>query len=257
MRKYLMRLEDGTEYKVNHIGGNHNADGVTFGGVMSSYRQPFDNLDEVNMENGICDIRHCIIGDIKEAYTFLKKDIVATNPRDLYEYAECVQNAILNYFGNYSNISNRLSYFPTDDEIKDGKEMGKVSDLAHKNAAKCVERAMVAHNLLFEIGLDTTFKSSGVIVNGKEDAHSYNLIKYADKYYLFDATIPTLRNGKTSPIICEIPKEVYEKITSPYSNIGESILVTHYNPLQQEDYEIVYDAGRDELYEVKEHSKTR
>ena len=119
----------------------------------------------------------------------------------------------------------------------------------------CIERAMLSQNLLKEIGIDTTFKISGIKKNGEDEAHAFNLITHDNKYYIFDATIPTLRNNVISPLICEIPEDIYKKIISPSSSIGASIHVTHYNPLQDKDYDIIYDAGRSDVYEEPSYTK--
>ena len=249
MRKYPIVSSNGEIYNVNHIGANHTAVGSTIGGNASSYGKAFDSLDEVCLESGMGDIRHCVIGDIKEAYIILREEIRAKQPRSILDYALCVQNTILKYFGDYSSVKKRLSFFPSDEDIEyDGKEMGKVSDLAHKNAAMCVERAMLAQNLLIEIGIKSIYKISGVIVNGKPDAHAYNLVSHDGKYYIFDATIPTINMDKISPIICEISKEVFDKLSKPNCDIGVSVSIEHFNPLQNKDYSITYDAGRDESY---------
>lgn len=250
MRKYDLKVGDET-FKVYHIGVNHSAVGTFQGGMISSYKEILDNEDEITVESGIGDIRHCIIGDIKEAYEILKDVLISQKPQSFIEHMECVQETILKCFGDYSNIADRLSYFPDDEEIDNyGMEMGKVSDLFHKNAAMCVERAMLSHNLLKSIGIDSTFKMSGFMNNGNPDAHAYNLIAHDGKYYIFDATIPTLRDDIISPIICEIPKDIYDKISNPTSSIGISVHVSHYNPLQKKDYDVTYDAGRNEVYEA-------
>ena len=252
MRKYPVKSNDGNIYYASHIGVNY-TNGWHSGGIASSYSEKFDNLDEVNIENGIGDIRHCTIGDIKEAYEILKNVIKEERPKTFMEYAYCIQQTVLKYFGDYSNIGERLSFFPDDEEVYYYKrECGRVSDIAHKNAAMCVERAMLAQNLLKELGFDSTFKLSAFKNNGKDDAHAYNIVRADDKNYLFDVTIPTTRDDRISPVICEIPDEVYEKITNPSSYIGESVHVVHYNPLQDKEYDVIYDAGRKDVYEVQE-----
>ena len=257
MKEYTIN-DNGKEYKMYYIGANHNAEGIIMSGVISSYHEPFDNLDVVNVENGFGGIRHGIIGDIKEAYAYLKDELVSKTPRDLYEYSECVQSVVLKYFGDFTNIYNHLAYYPLDEEINlSNKEIGKVSNLKNKSAAKSVERAMLSQNLLCEIGFDTTFKISGAIVNGKETIHAFNLIRHDGKYYIFDSTMPTMCDGITSPIICEIPRIVYEKMISPFNNIGYSVDISHYCPLQEAECEITYDAGRKELYKASEYTKKK
>lgn len=257
MGKYPIKLEDGSVFNVSHIGVNHTSLNSMIGGLASSYDGSFTDEDEVNIESEIGDYRYCVIGDVKEAYQMFKEILLKEKPQTIFEYAECIQKVILNYFGDYSNTQNRLTFFPDEDSIEYfGLEVGKVSSLAHQNAAMCIERAMLSQNLLKIINVKSFFKASGIIINGKMDAHAYNLIEFDGKYYLFDATIPTLRNDKISPIIGEIPKEVFDQISKPNSDIGISINVNHYNPLQKKDYAITYDAGRKETYSL-EDTKTK
>ncbi len=248
MKKYPL-LNNGNTFYASYIGVNHTAINTVISNHASSYDKEFDNSDYVCIESGIGEIRHCTIGDISEAYKILKNEIVTKNPQNLEEYCVCVEETVLKYFGDFTNVKDRLSYFPSEEDIElFGIKMGCISDIAHKNAAMCIERAMLSHNLLLEIGIKSIFKASGVILNGKPDAHAYNLINHDGKYYLFDATIPTVRNDQISPLICEIPKEVFDKISRPESEYGISIPVSHYNPLQSRDYEITYDAKRSETY---------
>lgn len=244
MKKYKIESTEGIFY-ASEIGVNHTADNFHFGGIASSYDGVFDNDDLVLIESGF-DMRYCKIGDIKETFEMLKRKLQDKKPDDFFQCMSCVFAVVFDYFGDYTNIKDRLNYFPESEDV-DEKDYGKVSDLAHKNVAKCVERAMLSQNLLKTLGYNSIFKISGVVINGKNDAHAYNLIQNEDKYYIFDATIPTKDESMISPIICEISKDAFDKIKSPCIDIGISIHVVHYNPLQDKNYDIVYDAGRKEL----------
>ncbi len=248
--KYIMYNKDGKECKASSIGANHSANGMRMGGYISSYSEMIDNQDVINIENGIGDIRIAKLGDISEAYEILKKIVDEKKPQDFFEYCECVQETVNNYFGDYSNVSSRLDYYPSEDEIENIQDRGSISDLAHKNAATCVERAVLSHNLLKLNGFDSTLKYSGMVCNErKNEVHAYNLVKNGDKCYIFDSTQPTLRGDVVSPIICEIPKEVYNEIKKPIDG-GYSVIVSHYNPLMNKDYNVIYDAGRPNIYQV-------
>ena len=249
MREYQVKVNDGSIFKAAHIGLNHCANGKTYDGVISSYNRFFDDSDVVNMVDVKGDIRHGIIGDITEAYKILREEISSREPRHPMEYIKCIEKTIMLYFGYQSNSVKRLDHFPSDNNKK-GKPIGKVSDLAHKNIAMSIERAMVAQNLLVDSSVETYFKISGVIINGKEDVHAYNIIKIDGKYYIFDATIPNISNYELNPIVCEIPEEVYLKMISPLSNIGYSVQVSHINPVNNQEYNIIYDAGREDIYQV-------
>ena len=249
MRKYPIVDNEGQVILASCIGVNHLADGTVIEGVASSYNRDFDSKDLVNIESESPDIRHGVIGNIKEAYAYLREEISSKEPHDLFEYTECIERVVCRYFGNYYYAKKRLSYFPTDEEVKNGKKRGKVSDLMQKNVALCTERAMLSQNLLFSLGFNSIFKASGAIMNNKMKPHAYNLISHDGKYYIFDATIPTLFNNKISPIICEIQKEVYDEMAKPNSNNGYSVCVSHIDPLTNIYWDITYDAGRELVYE--------
>lgn len=229
-----------------YIGVNHTADGIILGGVESSFNGIFKN-EEVLIEGGF-DYIPCVIGDIKDAYNILERQIKEKSPQDFESLCSIILDTNQEYFGDYNHISERMDNYKDLDEIETKEDIGKVSDLKGKNAAMCVERAMLSQNLLKSVGINSVYKCSGIKKDKKSEIHSYNLVEHNDKYYIFDATIPTLNNGVMSPLITEIPKEVFEKMISPSYRIGYSIEVTHYNPLRNVDVEITYDAGRKDTY---------
>ena len=241
---------------MKYIGTNHLAIGATISRIQSSFDGEFSN-QQVLIEDGIGARIPCVIGDIKEAYEMLKsklnKDVIG-----IEEICEKVFEVVWEYFGDYSKISERLSYYNDLDEIESDKDIGRVSNLRGKNSAMCVERAMLAQNLLRSLGINSAYKQSQIIKDGKVDAHAYNVIANDGKYFVFDATIPTLKNGKISPLVGEIPQDAYEQIVSPDAWIGCSIEVNHYNPLRDTDVNIVYDAGRKYKYTCEEEiNKTK
>ena len=81
-----------------------------------------------------------------------------------------------------------MNNYPDTDFIEDGIPIGKVSDLKGKNAAMCVERAMVAQNLLKLLGINSYYKSSGIIKNKvpRIVSSSLSLAKYC--YYTSQLT---------------------------------------------------------------------
>ncbi len=242
--KYLYVGVDGRPWRYKRIGIAHRANGTDYGGTISSYQEKFENDDIVlvgdgGLLQGIITIK---MGNIIEAYRILKDVIDTRHPKTFIEKCECVMETVNRFFGNYSNVDNRVEL------IEKGKT---VQSMAHKNAALCVERSMLAHQLLKVWSINSTFKISGFINNdGKEDVHAYNLVEDNGKYYIFDSTQPTLRNGIISPIVAEIPKDVYDEMIKPrYS--GVSVRVSHYNPMVSKDYDVVYDAGWEKTYDAR------
>ena len=260
MRKYQVKLEDGTMANMSYIGLNYTIDGNALDDIISSYNRNFDNNDVIIVTDGKTTPRYATLGDINKAYGLLRTEVASRLPRDTESYLSCVQRAIELYFGPYAkNKKKRLSHYPTDEEIKnEGKEIGKISDLGGKtpplNLAVSLERAVVAQNLLMSCSIDVNsiFKISATTINGKDRVHAYNLVHETleDKYYICDFAIPTLREGEISPIVCEIPKEVYEQMISPLPLVGYSVEVDYNNPVNKKDYLITYDAGRNKIYKV-------
>lgn len=241
---------------MKYIGTNHLAIGATISRIQSSFDGEFSN-QQVLIEDGIGARIPCVIGDIKEAYEMLKsklnKDVIG-----IEEICEKVFEVVWEYFGDYSKISERLSYYNDLDEIESDKDIGRVSNLRGKNSAMCVERAMLSQNLLKSLGIESYYKQSQIIKNGDIDTHAYNIISHNNKYYIFDSAIPTLKNGKVNPLVAEIPREAYEQIISSDPWVGCSIEVNHYNPLRDTDVNIVYDAGRKYKYTCEEEiNKTK
>ena len=249
----IVDKETGRVYRVKYVGIHHNGENSFAGGFTSSFREKFETDDRVNVESGFSDIRMATIGDITEAYEILKTVINERKPQTFMEKCECVMETVTRYFGDFSNVDQRVSYLPAMDEHK--KE-GTVADFAHKNAAACVERAMLSQNLLKLLGIDSTFKSAAFINNlgknaGIVQGHAFNVIANDGKYYIFDSTQPTLRNGIISPIVAEIPKEVYESIIEQRARTGISVRVTHYNPFFNTDFDVIYDACWDKTYDAR------
>lgn len=230
-----------------YIGANH-IHGTWLGGIESSFDGVFQD-EQVLIGSGL-DYTPCIIGDISDIYVMFGKNIAERQPHTFEDYAICMMKTIQEYFGDYSNIDERMNNYPDTDYIEDGIPIGKVSNLKGMNAAMCVERAMVAQNLLRLLGIKSFYKCSGILKNDKKEVHSYNLVEFDGKYYVFDATMPTLKDEEISPLVAEIPQEVFEELIKSRTREGMSIEVSHYNPLRSEDINVVYDAGRKRNYDA-------
>lgn len=231
------------------IGCNHSAQGWYYGGIDSSFGGTFKD-EEVLIETGVGDIVHCLMGDITDAYEMLKDEVEKLPSNDFRSVSNAILRVVCNYFGDYSNVSHRMDFYTPDDIVESDADIGRVADLKGKNAAMCVERSMLSQNLLQSLGFESYYKATGVINNGKSDVHAFNLVKDKDKYYLFDATIPAEYDGEMTPIITELPEDIYNTLKSPLSKDGYSVVVSHYNPLRDLDVEIIYDAGRENVLDT-------
>jgi len=233
------------DYMTRYIGANY-VHGAYYGGVDSTFSGVF-NDEQVLIGSGL-DFIPCVIGDISDIYFLFGGNVAERQPQSFEDYCVCIMKTIQDYFGDYSNVDERMDNYPDLDYIADGQPIGKVSNLCGKNSAMCVERAMVAQNLLKLLGINSHYKCSGIVKNDKKEVHSYNLIEHQGKYYIFDATMPTLINEEISPLVAEVPKEVYDELVQIRTSDGISAEVSHYNPLRSEDITVVYDAGRKRSY---------
>lgn len=220
------------------------------GGVDSSYSGIF-NKEEVLIESGIGDYIPCMIGDISDAYELLKNKLTENNATNFSDICTCIYDTVNTYFGGFNNIKTRMSYYKDLDEIESEEDIGKVSSLKGKGAAMCVERAMLSQNLLQSLGFKSFYKTSAIKNNNKPEIHAYNLLEHNNEYYIFDTSLPNYIDGKINPLIASIPKKVYESISSPKQREGCSVSVSHYNPIRNKDIEIIYDAGRNDIYYVE------
>lgn len=236
----------------NKIGANF-THGFIRGGYLSSFNGFFDN-ESIGIEMGIGDIVNAKIGDIKEAYLLLKSKIYNIDNSNIYELSQIVLETVDEFFGGFDNIESRMNYYYSEDFQE--SENNKISDLKGTGAAMCVERAALSQNLLKSLGINSFFKTSGIIKNNNKEVHSYNLIEFNDRYYIFDSTMPNLINNQINPLIAEIDKETFTLLSSPLSDIGISTTVSHYNPYRDIDVTITYDSGREKHVEVNSLEET-
>lgn len=234
--------------------GINKVDNFNIGGrVDSSYDGIFDNNVQVIINNNIFgDIQRARIGDMDELYKILKEDMKKSDGT-FHSIMNIVYKIVTNYFGTFENAFKRSSNYKTDDERENDTEIGMVSNLKGQNAGICVERAMVSQNLLKSLGIESYYKASTIINNGKMEGHAYNIIKYDDKYYIYDATMPRLMDEEITPIITEIPKEVFDSIIKPFDEpLQDTIIpvqVDYYNPIKREQKCIVYNSSsKNDIY---------
>lgn len=240
---------------MNIIGCNKATDIIIGGKIDSSFSSKFDN-EFVQLATGF-DIVNVQIGNVTDAYKILLDKIKESNPKNEKEICNIIFATVWDYFGDYSQISQRMDYYADESEYQQG-EGNYVSNLKGKNAAMCVERAMLSQNLLNLMGIKSFYKTSGIINNGIKEIHAYNLACVDGEYYIFDSTMPCLRNNQVDPLICQIPKEVFDKISSKDRYIGYAVAVEYYNPLREQFKNIIYDSGHmQNVYYAVNKNKTK
>lgn len=230
----------------NIIGANF-INGILCGGYLSSFNG-FFNEELIGIEMGLGDIVNTQIGDIKDAYELLKSKINSVDVTDVFELSRVVLETVNDYFNGFDNIDTRMNYYYSED-FEESK-YNRISNLKGTGAAMCVERSALAQNLLKSLGINSFFKTSGIIRNKSQEVHSYNLIEFNNKYYIFDSSIPNLINEQINPLIAEIDKETFNLLSSPISDMGISTTVSHYNPYRDIDVTITYDSGRERQIEA-------
>lgn len=226
--------------KKNVIGANF-TNGTIHGGYLSSFNGSFTD-ELIGIETGLGDIVNARIGDIKDAYELLKLKISDIDSNDIFELSRVVLETVNEYFNGFSNIDSRMNYYHTLDY--DESENNKISNLKGAGAAMCVERSALSQNLLKSLGINSFFKTSGILKNGNREVHSYNLIEFNNRYYIFDSSMPNLIDDKINPLVAEIDKDTFTLLSSPLSDFGISTTVSHYNPYKDINITITYDSGR-------------
>jgi len=234
-----------SKMKKKIIGANF-THGVIHGGYLSSFNGSFSD-ESIGIESGIGDIVNAKIGNIKDAYELLKLKISSID-NNIYLLSAAVLETVDEFFGGFANIDSRMNYYYPEDF--DESKNNAISNLKGAGAAMCVERAALSQNLLTSIGINSFFKTSGIIKNENKEVHSYNLLEYQGKYYIFDSSMPNLINDQVNPLIAEINKESFDLLSSPISDLGISVTVSHYNPYRDYDVTVTYDSNREKHIEV-------
>lgn len=242
-----LKTEYRNEFSRLPIGFNHLTSGMVVGGKLSSFGEAFSN-ESIGIQSGIGDIVNTKIGDIDEAYDLLGTKMENVDSKNLLGVSQAVLETVDEYFGGFQNTDNRMNYYS--ETTHSGSANNKISNLKGAGAAMCAERAALSQNLLKSLGINSFYKSSGIIKNGNDEIHSYNLIEFDDKYYIFDAAIPNQIDGQANPLIAEIDKETFDSMTYPLADFGVSATVTHYNPYRGENVCVTYDSGREDQVEA-------
>ena len=149
----------------------------------------------------------------------------------------------LTNFGSSSNIfrlmheqNGKLTYFGNNP--KDN----------YKQAIECIDKHLEKQKPII-VGVNHTIGR-----NIKEGTTDHFVVIYGrefdGKHYIFDATMPTLKDEEVSPLVAEIPEEVFLESVKSRTREGMSVEVSHYNPLRSEDINVVYDAGRKIKYDA-------
>lgn len=226
----------------------------TFGGVFKN--------EVALLESGLIDFRYVQLGDVKDAYNILESKLSGLNNIKFEDYMRCIAETVQEYYGDYSNVSSRLENYPDEDEVEMfSKERGKASDLQGKNAAMCVERAMLSQNLLKYIseklpGLESYFKETGIEIQREEDkpkreVHAFNLVSYNEKYYIFDSTIPKGMKENLQPLVAELPEHVFTSLVeSP--RVGYAVEIEHVSALTGKKMHYILDYRAESKYKANE-----
>lgn len=231
----------------------------TFGGIFKN--------EVALLESGILDFRFVQLGDVKDAYDILENKLSHQKNNSFEDLMKYVAETVQEYYGDYSNLSSRLENYPDEENVElFSMERGKASDLQGKNAAACVERAMLSQNLLKYIseklpGLESYFKETGIIVQRdgsepKKEEHAFNLVSYNGTYYIFDSTIPKGTKDSLQPIVAEIPEHVFTSLVeSPRE--GYSVELEHISALTGKKMHYILDYRAKSKYKTNDSRLAR
>lgn len=231
----------------------------TFGGVFKN--------EVALLESGIMNYRYIQLGDVKDAYDILENKLSNLKNIEFEDVMRFIAETVQEYFGDYSNLSSRLENYPDEDDVRlFSMERGKASNLKGKNAAACVERAMLSQNLLKYIseklpGLESYFKETGIEIQRDEDkpkqeAHAFNLVSYNGKYYIFDSTIPKGTKDNLQPIVAELPEHVFTSLVES-SRIGYAVELEHISALTGKKMHYILDYYAESKYKTNDSKLAR
>ena len=233
-RYYIYETSMGRRAKYPSLGISGTSKIITF---------PLEIDDLITIGDGEEGALTLVVDECEEALELLSTILKEKNPQTFEEKCECVMEAINGFFGDIRDGSLRYDYY-----LDNGCE-SKLSSFAHKNMAACAERAVLSHILLGIMGIKSTIKISSFLdKDGKRVQHVYNLVEDDGRYFIFDATQPTLNGEKISPLVAEISEESYKDMHDPKNIIG--LHVSHFNPMAGRDYDVVYNYCASEIREA-------
>ena len=231
----------------------------TFGGIFKN--------EVALLESGIMDYRYVQLGDVKDAYDILENKLSNSKNNSFQDLMKYIAETVQEYFGDYSNVNSRLENYPDEEDVERfSMERGKASDLQGKNAAACVERAMLSQNLLKYIseklpGLESYFKETGIEIQREEnkpkrEVHAFNLVSYNGNYYIFDSTIPKGTKDSLQPIVAEIPEHVFTSLVeSPRE--GYAVELEHISALTGKKMHYILDYRAKSKYKTNDSRLVR
>lgn len=256
--------KDATQYKNDYGDGSfsistltlgaNKMNGWSMGGYLSSDREFISDNIRINVMSGLgSDIVDTTMGDCTEAYEMLIRRLQKLDKANFEDVMREVYLTTSDYFGGVENvdIDERKGYY---EELGDKEATGVISELKGKTLAACTERAALSQNLLKFLGFDAVFKVSQITNVDKEEVHAYNLVAHDGKYYIFDATIPRIdEKGEITPLVAEIPKEVFETLSHPLRKDDVSVK-TEYDSVRGHR-KIHYNSWSKNVYDTTKKTK--
>ena len=78
----------------------------------------------------------------------------------------------------------------TDEEFFKALSNNKIGDLKGKGAAECTERGALAQQIISIFGTEVYYCMGCVDLDGRQEAHCFNIVKRKNDYALLDYSIP-------------------------------------------------------------------
>ena len=181
-----------------------------------------------------------------------------------------LESFINNYFGYAGKIKREVIFndiawqtTTTDEEYFEALKNNKISDLKGKGAAECTERSALAQQILSVFGFESYYCMGCVQINGRQEAHCFNVVKRKNDYALLDYSMPikSFTNGNLSayyPFIGLLTNDEFlDFINNHTIKSFEEYYIDNKNKLKL-DKERLYVSGKYEIMEENiEHNIMR
>lgn len=254
-RKNELQQELSENGKVNKRIGINKIRGAYMSGCISASDDFIMPDREVIVENDLFSIKKITTGNLDDVYETTLDKIKKKDNLNFEEITKLVYQTITDYFGKGHDIQKRLELLP-DEDSEEIVGVAKLTDFKGQNAAMCVERALLSQNIFKLIGVNSTLKLSQITFNGDIDGHAYNILRYKDKFYIYDSSIPTIdEKGEVLPLVKEISEKEYVEIIKENRKDGCKIETNYFAPTKNQNVQMIYDSMSPSIEELENNLK--
>ena len=170
--------------------------------------------------------------DFRNSISFLVKYIRNKNIQDMYSFFKMITNFNISYFGLISKgdvrddfLNSRIPSDIDDNGYFRIVDTFSIEDFKGKGIGMCTEFSTVTNIVLSLFGVDCYYVCGDYFINGKQDAHAYNILHLSDGYYILDTSNPhCMYNSSGKLVHCantikKINDDEFESLINEGSNI--------------------------------------